>query len=116
MKQTNSNLLRLVEKALAQCGHHSAEISIKLSPSRQLANVRAGKKRFSVLLSERPEQEILNSTGFVLTEDAIDPLERAGFATFYSIAARWELSRLPKQYLALIPTNSVMSLVAVCGL
>lgn len=86
MKQTNSNLLRLVEKALAQCGHHSAEISIKLSPSRQLANVRAGKKRFSVLLSERPEQEILNSTGFVLTEDAIDTVRacRVRYILFHS--------------------------------
>ena len=79
-------VIRLLEKALQKQGYRREGISITLSPSKQIAYVKTAGSKFNVLLSERPEQEILNSTGFVLTEDAIDTVRacRVRYILFHS--------------------------------
>jgi hypothetical protein len=67
----HNNVIRLLEKALVKRGYRREEISITLSPSKQIAYVKTARSRFNVLLSERPERDILNCGGFALSEDGI---------------------------------------------
>lgn len=86
MKQDNSKLLSLLEKALCRETMLSREqISIQLSPSEQVADVITPTESFVVLLSERSERSFQRGA-FALSLDGIESIRalKAKYIFFHS--------------------------------
>ena len=75
MKQKNTKLLRLLEKALCRETMLSREqISIQLSPSEQVADIVTPTEKFVVLLSERSERSFQRGA-FTLSFDGVKAIQ-----------------------------------------
>ena len=85
MKTQESNIKKLLEKALVKRGYRREGISISISESELIAYVQTAGSKFNILLSKRPEKEVLKCAGLALSEDGVTTIRvcKIRFVLFY---------------------------------
>ena len=86
MKTQEFNIKKLLEKALVKRGYRREGISISISESGLIAYVKTASSKFNVLLSKRPDEEVLDCAGLALSEDSITTIRvcKIRFVLFYN--------------------------------
>ena len=85
----HKNTITLLEKALVKLGYRHDEITITLSPSKQIAHIKTAGCKFNVLLSERQEQIIQAERGHAMSEYGINLIRnsKVRYVFFYCSTA-----------------------------